>query len=158
MTKPPKTLHEAKARIAELEAAGNKPLLNPYRDKGQKPTPPKPDNPPNPRPIKKPFGQATKAIEAVNNVLSGRMSIDDAREAIKAAGSIQDKLAIIGEVQNNIRAEIEKAGNDMSAAAPLYKKLQAAQEAEGYARLALQTLEGPRASRARTLLERSGLE
>jgi hypothetical protein len=158
MTNPPKTLHDAKARISELEAklAGNKPLPNPYKDRGQKPS--KPATPPkNPRPTKPFGGSATRAIDAVTSVLSGRMSIDDAREAIKSATSIQDKLAIIGEVQTSIRAEIEACGNDMSAQAPLYKKLQATQEAEGYLRLAESIQLGPRATRAKNLLEKYDL-
>jgi hypothetical protein len=159
MTTPPKTLHDAKSRIAELEAqlSGNKTLPNPYRNPGQKPTSPKPETPKNPKPMK-PFGSAAKAIEAVNNVLSGRMSIDEAREAIKSAATIKDKLAVIGEVQANLRSAIEKCGNDMSAQAPLYKKLQAANEAEAYALLAEKVELGPRGAKAKTLLRRSGLE
>jgi hypothetical protein len=150
MTNPPKTLQAAKEQIAQLESklAGNKPLPN---------APQKPQTPHNPKPTK-PFGGAAKAMEAVSNVLTGRSSLDEARAAIKAAGTIREKLAIIGEVQATLKAAIDKAGTDMVASAPLFKKLQAANEAEAYALLAEQVELGPRGAKAKTLLRRSGLE
>jgi L-asparaginase II len=117
------------------------------------PAPSRPQTPSNPKPTK-PFGTAAKAIDAV---LTGKLSIEEAREAIKSASSIQEKLALISEVQTSIRAAIEACGNDMSAQAPLVKKLQAAQEAEAYAKLAESIQLGPRAARAKNLLEKYDL-
>jgi hypothetical protein len=161
MTNTVKTLTEARARIQALEAElagkskpGQKPLDNPYKNPG-KPAPSKPATPKGLKPTR-PFG-TNAAIDAVNSVLSGRASIEEVRAAIKSATSIQDKLALISEVQTNIRAEIEKAGNDMTAATPLYRKLQDAQTAEGYLRLAESIALGPRATRAKNLLEKYDL-
>src|ERR1700751_1406106 len=58
MTNKPKTLTEAREQIADLEsklagkpATPGKPVDNPYKNPWKKPTPPKPDNPKNPKPI-----------------------------------------------------------------------------------------------------------
>jgi hypothetical protein len=162
MTNKPKNLNDAREIIASLESRlagrptppGQKPLDNPH--KPGKPTPPRTNPPSNPKPIK-PFS-ASAIGNAVVNVMSGRMSLDEAREAIKAAATIKAKLEIIGEVQTNLRTAIEACGTNMVAKSPLYRKLQAANEAEAYALLAQDVELGPRGAKALTLLRRSGLE
>jgi hypothetical protein len=49
------------------------------------------------------------AVNAVNDVLTGKLSIDDAREQIKACTTIEGKLAIIQDVQTNLRIAIATA-------------------------------------------------
>jgi hypothetical protein len=164
--KPIKNLHDAKVRIAELEAklgikADQPEIENPYKNPGK---PAKaPNENPNPRPLnpRTPHASVSTSHSVKPTATTGnRSSLDAARSDIKAANGYKAKLDILSQTEANILSEFEverKSGN-MKEQTRLNRNLVEVQQASAKLMLAEKTELGPRASRAAEILRRNDLD